>query len=289
MLDTLDASSSTIKGQVRLSKISDQSKWLTFNLTARATPSGYRNLTVTNTGSSSSSPFSNGDSILFEFTRTGDQGATGATGPTGPTGPAGAAGATGASGPTGPTGATGAAGATGATGPTGPTGATGANGADGAWILLGSGSLGSNGTDLTVNLSSAKKWLRIEARIAGYSSGGGIALLRFNGDTGSNYSFSRSDGVAAVTTGTSQSGIPVAQTSINGPRYFMANVRNVSNQGKVVILEGASNSESASTAPTINHVRGIWANTSAQITSVRLNGGGVNLLSGTEIWVWGSD
>jgi hypothetical protein len=141
-----------------------------------------------------------------------------------------------------------------------------------------------------VTLSSAKKWLRIEVRIAGSSNNSNTARLRFNGDTGTNYTYARSDGVAAVTTGTTVDGIRVAQTTITGPRYFTANVRNVSAEGKVVILEGASGSESAATAPTINHVRGVWANTTAQITSVTLNSGGsANLLSGTEISVWGSD
>lgn len=139
-------------------------------------------------------------------------------------------------------------------------------------------------------MSSAKKFLRIDARIAGYSALS-TARLRFNGDTGGNYSFSRSDGVAAVSTSTSTNGIRVAQTDQTAPRYFSANVRNVSTQGKVVILEGASGSESAATAPTINHVRGVWGNTAAQITSVTLNSGSgaTNLLAGTEIWVWGSD
>ncbi|MDQ2978974.1 MAG: hypothetical protein M3R62_07120 [Acidobacteriota bacterium] len=139
-------------------------------------------------------------------------------------------------------------------------------------------------------LSSAKKFLRIDARIAGYSASA-TARLRFNGDTGNNYSYARTDDDGGLNTGTAQSGIRVADTSITGPRYFTANVRNVSAQGKTVILEGASNSESAATAPTINHVRGVWGNTAAQITSVTLNSGtgGVNLLAGTEIWVWGSD
>jgi hypothetical protein len=74
VLDTLDASSSTVKGQVRLAKFSDQTKWLLFNLTARAAPAGYRNFTVANIGSSSASPFADGDAIIFTFTRTGDQG-----------------------------------------------------------------------------------------------------------------------------------------------------------------------------------------------------------------------
>jgi hypothetical protein len=82
----------------------------------------------------------------------------------------------------------------------------------------------------------------------------------------------------------------VANTSITGTRYFTAKVRNVSSQGKSVILEGMSNAESSGTAPTINSVRGVWGNTSAQITSVTLNsGGGFNLLAGTEMWIWGSD
>jgi hypothetical protein len=137
---------------------------------------------------------------------------------------------------------------------------------------------------------TAKKWLRIEARIAGNSGGTSTPKLRFNGDTGTNYSWARSDGVAAVTTGTAQDGIRVAQTTITGPRYFTANVRNVSAQAKVVIVEGASGSESAGTAPTINHARGVWGNTSAQITSVTLNSGSSDLLlAGTEMWVWGSD
>lgn len=140
-----------------------------------------------------------------------------------------------------------------------------------------------------MTLSSAKRWLRIEARIAAYS-GGSIAKLRFNGDTGSNYAFARSDGNANVTSAAPTDGIRVAQGAITASRYFTANVRNVSSQGKVVILEGLSGSESAATVPTINHVRGVWDNTSAQITSVTLNSGsGVNLLAGTEIWVWGSN
>jgi len=154
-------------------------------------------------------------------------------------------------------------------------------------VLLGSGSLGADNTDLTVTLSSAKRYLRIEARIAGYG-GNSVAKLRFNGDTGNNYAFARSDGIAAVSSTASTSGISVAQTAISGPRYFSASVRNVSSQAKVVILEGSSGSESAGTVPTINHVRGVWGNTSAQITSVNLNSG-ANLLAGTEIWVWGSD
>ncbi len=77
VLDTFDGSGSITKGQIRLVKLTDATKWLTFNITARATPSGYRNLTVANTGSSATNPFGIGDAILLFFTRTGDVGTAG--------------------------------------------------------------------------------------------------------------------------------------------------------------------------------------------------------------------
>lgn len=72
VLDTIDGSTSTIKGHIRLFKASDPTKWLLFQVTALASPSGYKNISVTNIGSSSSSPFVNNDAIFLSFERTGD-------------------------------------------------------------------------------------------------------------------------------------------------------------------------------------------------------------------------
>ena len=82
-LATFAASTSSNKGQIRLVKIGDSTKYLTFNVTALATPSGYDNISVTNIGSSTASPFANGDAIALIFSRTGDKGDTGATGAAG--------------------------------------------------------------------------------------------------------------------------------------------------------------------------------------------------------------
>jgi hypothetical protein len=112
VLDTFDDATGTVKGAIRLFNTVDPTKWLTFNVTALASPTGYKNITVTNTGSSAASPFSNGNDITLTFSRAGDLGASGPTGPTG---------GTGGTGPTGPTGPTGGTGGVGATGPTGPT------------------------------------------------------------------------------------------------------------------------------------------------------------------------
>src|SRR5439155_3994079 len=47
VLDTFDASSSTVKGQVRVAKASDATAWMTFNLTSRTTHTGYREIGIT--------------------------------------------------------------------------------------------------------------------------------------------------------------------------------------------------------------------------------------------------
>jgi hypothetical protein len=143
VLESFDDSTSTVKGTLRLSKVTDPTVWLEASLTSVTAESGYTNLGITVVDSSVPVPFADTDATVLTFSRTGDKGTTGATGPTGaagvtgstgPTGKTGATGATGATGPTGATGATGSTGITGITGITGPTGAgvTGATGATGA-------------------------------------------------------------------------------------------------------------------------------------------------------------
>lgn len=77
LIDTMDASTSVIKGSIRLVKQGDPSKWMTFDITARAALIGYRNLTVACTGSSSASPFAAGDGLMLFYQRNGDKGETG--------------------------------------------------------------------------------------------------------------------------------------------------------------------------------------------------------------------
>jgi hypothetical protein len=74
IIDTFDASTSAVKGTVRLVKANDPGKFLTFDVTSRSTPTGYRSLSITNTGGSVASPFATGDAIILFFQRTGDKG-----------------------------------------------------------------------------------------------------------------------------------------------------------------------------------------------------------------------
>lgn len=76
----LRAATSSVKGSVRLVKMTDPSKWAIFDVTAVALPVGYRNLSVVARASSSVNPFANGDPLIVFIDRNGDSGtAPGAT------------------------------------------------------------------------------------------------------------------------------------------------------------------------------------------------------------------
>jgi hypothetical protein len=73
-IDTFDDATSVLKGMIGISKVGDPTKFLVFNLTAVATPAGYRNLTVACKASSAASPFANADAVLVTFVPAGDVG-----------------------------------------------------------------------------------------------------------------------------------------------------------------------------------------------------------------------
>lgn len=83
LLTTFGNGTSTVKGRLRIQHATDATKWLIFDVTAVASPSGYKNITATCTASSAASPFANNDALAVSFSTTGDKGDTGATGATG--------------------------------------------------------------------------------------------------------------------------------------------------------------------------------------------------------------
>jgi len=121
-LQTIDDSTSTIKGHVKITNKLDSSQFILFTISSLTDNTGYFDITVSPVDSSATNPFSANEDILITFARTGDKGDTGAQGATGATGAQGATGNTGATGAQGSTGSTGAQGATGSTGPTGSSG-----------------------------------------------------------------------------------------------------------------------------------------------------------------------
>ena len=161
ILDSLDDSTSPNLGQLRLVDASNNAKYLLFNLTAVTAQTGYRQLTIANGTGSANSPFSNGDSLLMLFSRTGDKGSQGSQGATG-TGSQGSQGFQGAAG-TGSQGAqgfqgaagTGSQGAQGAAG----TGSQGAQGAQGASVARTINA--QTGTSYTLVLGDAGKFISL--------------------------------------------------------------------------------------------------------------------------------
>jgi hypothetical protein len=140
-LQTIDDSTSTIKGHFKISKQSDATIFFLYAINSLVDDTTHFNVNCTYLAGNGS--LTGGDDIYITFARTGDagdQGPTGTTGPTGATGPSGENGTIGVDGATGQTGATGLTGATGQTGATGPTGETGA-GTTGATGPTGTGDL----------------------------------------------------------------------------------------------------------------------------------------------------
>jgi hypothetical protein len=110
LLDSWDDSTNTAhRGTLRFQKVGDPTVFREFTISGAVTDgTGYRKIAVTPVVSNGT--WTNGNTFVVLFTRTGNIGATGATGSTGATGATGPAGATGA------TGATGAAGSDGTDG-----------------------------------------------------------------------------------------------------------------------------------------------------------------------------
>jgi len=98
-IKTWDDSTSSHKGYIQLTDKADSTRFVIFRVNSLTDNTGWYTISVTPIDASLVS-FTNGDSLLVSFSRTGDAGA-GVTGATGPSGAAGATGATGAAGAAG--------------------------------------------------------------------------------------------------------------------------------------------------------------------------------------------
>ena len=100
-LQTIDDSTSTIKGHVKITNKLDSSQFILFTISSLTDNSGYFDITVSPVDSSATNPFSANEDILITFARTGDKGDTGAQGAQGYQGHQGSNGAQGSQGSAG--------------------------------------------------------------------------------------------------------------------------------------------------------------------------------------------
>ena len=155
-LQTIDDSTSTIKGHVKISNKLDAGQFILFTISSLTDNTGYFDITVSPVDSSATNPFSADEDIIVTFARTGDRGDAGAQGNQGHQGVQGAdgngvqgfQGVQGAAGQQGNQGVQGAVGAQGAQGAAGQQGNQGHQGVQGAAGAQGAqGAVGAQGDD----------------------------------------------------------------------------------------------------------------------------------------------
>ena len=114
--------------------------------------------------------------------------------------------------------------------------------------------------------------------------------ITFNADTGSNYTKRWSNDGGADLTNTSVTKIGLVSRTANLPQFTnMFIINNSANEKLVIAHQVNQMTAGAGTAPTRTELVGKWANTAAQITSMRITSGSGNLATKTILKVWGSD
>ena len=146
----------------------------------------------------------------------------------------------------------------------------------------------SSGQTMDSGSFTSKKYLWIQYYVK--SSGLCRDTIRFNNDTGSNYSKRKSDEGGSDSTTTSN-----AEIRSQGNRYNISYgsffvVNNSSNEKLVTghFVGQNSSGAGAGNAPSRTEAVGKWANTSSQISSVQIHDLTTNFTGG-QIKVWGAD
>ncbi len=156
------------------------------------------------------------------------------------------------------------------------------------WQELADVELSATANEINSGTFTAKKYLMVQLHGVADGSISG-SDLQFNGDDGANYARRYSANGDSDGTGTSESTLGGIGTA-SGDSFVNWFIINKSDKEKLVIGEGLANTTGAGNAPDRRELTGKWANTSAQITSIKVkeNGSG-GWTSGTTLKVWGSD
>lgn len=138
------------------------------------------------------------------------------------------------------------------------------------WEELGRTTLGTAGDTITVSGLSTRKYLQI--RIMALSTGGNTNVkLRFNSDTGTNYSLLSSVNNAAQSSNNSQTSLSLEGNVGNWPHYGSVEVIDVSTNEKAIVGHLVALGNTGGSNPTgSTETFGKWANSSSAISSVTI-------------------
>jgi hypothetical protein len=160
---------------------------------------------------------------------------------------------------------------------------------------IGSIRMSASGVSTGVLTIPAREQLMLIVNIAGYS-GGDIASLRFNGDSGTTYwdrhiSWAAGGTTAANTQTPSTTLIRLAANGVTQGRTVMVGIMNLANVSKPVTIQCCTLTGAAATVGLMDVGIGEWVNTSAQITSIEMRtaGGSITMPAGTGFTVYGSN
>jgi len=155
------------------------------------------------------------------------------------------------------------------------------------WQELASVTADGTSTDMSSGTITAKKYLWIQLYQKGIA---GDVRLRFNSDSGSNYTRRYSQNGGADGTDTSVAHISnmigIGTTPSFGNAFI---INNQSNEKLVVGHHVAQNTAGATSVPQRIEFAAKWANTSNQITNVNILSSSGNFPSGSILKVWGAD
>ena len=160
---------------------------------------------------------------------------------------------------------------------------------DNFWEPLGSTTLSTAGTNIEVTFT-AKKYLMV--KVFAVSAGNNADMsMQFNNDTGTNYSYRRSNNGGADGTNNNAIFIIGGFSIPSGQELFKTMIiDNQSNKEKLAIIHEVSvDGAGAGTAPLRSELVGKWANTSSQITTIDFNSSSQNYASGSFVEVWYAD
>lgn len=158
-----------------------------------------------------------------------------------------------------------------------------------AWGKLGTDTLTTSGSTMTVSGFTATKFITLLSEGIGVTAGD--ETMQFNNDTGSNYSLrSSSNGTAD---GTLVNRVEYTfQRDGNGSQndFIVAHIVNITTEEKLIISFSIQNDTAgAANTPTRYEIVGKWANTSNQITEIDVNSNSADLSTDSNLSLFGTD
>lgn len=136
--------------------------------------------------------------------------------------------------------------------------------------VLGSTVLAASAATMTVNLPKTAETIRITVTITG-QTGNTTLAMRFNSDGTNSYAFRATNNSSVEGVTTTAFSIQLTEASVNPHNTLsVIDVLNLASRTKTAQIRTIQGSANASATPTRRLADAVWANTSAQISSVTI-------------------